>query len=111
MNHATTEIAAGVIKGSFTISRASSVNNTPTSTTFTDDFQKEKHRLSGKPLRRPARRLSAASPAPGELDTEEAARQLLQHRMPPRSRIQAIIDRRAGRDQDPWLDDEYDWRP
>jgi hypothetical protein len=111
MNPATTEIAAPVIQGSFTISRAPSTGNATTSMTFTDDFQKEKHRLSGRPLRRPARCLLGSSPTSVELDPEETARRRLQDRMPPRSRIQAIIDRRAGRDQDPWLDDEYDWRP
>ncbi len=111
MTQSTTEIGATVIERSLTISGPPSASNTPTSGTFTDDFQTEKHRLSGKPLFRPVRRLSAASSSSAEIDSEEAARQPLQLRMPPRSRIQAILDRRAGRDQDPWLDDQYDWRP
>jgi hypothetical protein len=37
-------------------------------------------------------------------------RQLLQLRMPPRSAIKAIIDRRRAK-PDPWLDDEHDWPP
>jgi hypothetical protein len=111
MTQSTTEIGATAIERSFTISGPSSASNTPTSATFTDNFQKEKHRLSGKPLFRPVRRLSAASPSSAEVDSEEAARQLLQRRMPPRSRIQAILDRRAGGNEDPWLNDEYDWRP
>ena len=92
MNRATTEIAATPIEQSFNISRASSVGSTPTTGTFTDDFQAEKHRLSGRPLRRPARRLPATSSAFVESDSEKATRLLLQHKMPPRSRIQAIIE-------------------
>jgi hypothetical protein len=109
MNHATTEIAAMVIEKSFLIQRSSLPGDIRTSATFREDFYQEKHRLSGKPLRRPARRRPAASSASVEPAAEEAARQLLQHRMPPRSRIQVILDRRPARD--PWLDDEYDWRP
>lgn len=40
---------------------------------------------------------------------EQTSRELLQRRMPPRSRIEAIVDRTPA--HDPWLDDEYDWRP
>ena len=63
------------IERSFPISGPSSASNTPTSGTFTDDFQKEKHRLSGKPLFRPVRRLSAASPSSRRrwIPTEAAA--------------------------------------
>jgi hypothetical protein len=71
MNRATTEIAATPIEQSFNISRASSVGCTPTTGTFTDDFQAEKHRLSGRPLRRPARRLPATSSAFVESDSEK----------------------------------------
>ena len=109
MNHATTEIATTAIERSFNISRASSVGSTPTSGTFTAEFQDERHRLSGRPLLRPARRPSATSSSSVECDAEKAARLLLQRRMPPRSGIQAIINQRPARD--PWLDDEYDWRP
>ena len=111
MIHATTEIAARAIGEPIAISRSSTVGDNETSGTFVADFQREKQRLSGKPLPRPAPRSPASRSAPIETASaeEEAARQLLQRRMPPRSRIQAIIDRRPARD--PWLDDEYDWRP
>ncbi len=111
MNRATTEIAARAIGEPIAISRSCSVGDDETSGTFVAEFQMEKQRLSGKPLRRPARRRPASRSVPIETVSaeEEAARQLLQRRMPPRSRIQAIIDRRPARD--PWLDDEYDWRP
>jgi hypothetical protein len=109
MNRATTEIATPAIGGSFTISRSSSTVDIATSGTFRDDFQREKPQLSGKPLLRPSRRRPAPRPVTIEGDSEEAARLRLQRRMPPRSRIQAILDRRP--DRDPWLDDEYDWRP
>jgi len=109
MNGATTEIAIPAIEGPFTISRSSSTVEIVTSGTLRDDFQKEKHQLSGEPLRRPARRRPASNSPYLETTSEEVARQLLRRCMPPRSRIQAIVDRRPARD--PWLDDEYDWRP
>ncbi len=47
---------------------------------------------------------NAIPPGP---EQELAYRQTLKRRMPSRSRIQAIIDRRRGL-SDPWLDDEHD---
>ena len=55
MTHATTEIAVEAIECRLTISGPSSAESTPTSGTFTEDFQAEKHRLSGKATP-PARR-------------------------------------------------------
>jgi hypothetical protein len=37
----------------------------------------------------------------------ECRRELLQKRIPPRSGIQSIVDRRRA-EPDPWLDDEHD---
>jgi hypothetical protein len=42
-----------------------------------------------------------------ESEGQPTKRQLLQRRMPSRSRIQAIIDHRRNL-RDPWLDDEHD---
>lgn len=109
MNRVTTEIAPPAIGEPYTISRPATTVRVVTSGTFRVDFQKERHYLSGKPLRRPSRRRPTSKSPSAETAAEEAARQSLQRRMPPRSRIQAIVDRRPARD--PWLDDEYDWRP
>jgi hypothetical protein len=109
MSAATTGLADPPIQGSNTISQRSTSGGTATSSTFTADFEKERSRLSGRPLRRPVRRPTAVNPEVPETPEEEAARKALQRRMPSRERIRAIIDRRP--DPDPWLDDKYDWRP
>jgi hypothetical protein len=46
-----------------------------------------------------------------DVGTTQASRmELLQRRMPPREKIQAIIDRAKGKRR-PWLDDRYDLEP
>ncbi len=109
MNHATIEIAARTITESFTVARSSSAGSTRTSATFTADFPQERNRLSGKPLRRPARRPIAPDPSSFVPADEEAERQRLMRSMPPRSRTEEIARKTPARD--PWLDDKYDWRP
>jgi hypothetical protein len=85
----------------------STVNDTEG--TFEFRFDKVKHILSPKPLRRPRRRLATDLPIPIESTGNGLTRrEAIQRRMPPRGRIQEIIDRRPARD--PWLDDEHDWR-
>jgi hypothetical protein len=117
MNHTKTEIAATAVE-QFNISRSSLSGNTPTSGTFTDNVHREKQQRCWRRLRRPTRRprLEGCRQAVGspsvDPDAEEIARQRLQDRMPARSRIQAINDRRkAANERDPWLEDAYDWRP
>jgi hypothetical protein len=51
---------------------------------------------------------SATSTVIGPESDAPSRRQLLQQKMPPRERIEAIIKRLPARD--PWLDDEYDWQ-
>ena len=81
-----------------------------TCATYKADFDKAKHLLSGKPLRRPNRQRPLDRSASIKSASDELSRrQLLQRRMPPRSRIQTILDQRPA--HDPWLDDEHDWRP
>jgi hypothetical protein len=53
---------------------------------------------------------TAPEPSAGPVEPELTRRQLLQLRMPPRTGIKAIIDRRRSQ-PDPWLDDKYDWQP
>jgi hypothetical protein len=77
--------------------------------TFKGSFEELRHLLSGKPLRRPARRHASPSRTPSGPTDAEAERQALMRRMPPRGRIEEIA--RKTPSPDPWLDDEYDWRP
>lgn len=109
MSPATTEIAAPAIEESINLQPGSTPDIVATSHTFTADFAKERHRLSGRPLRRPDRRLPISTPVVPMRAEEDAARKALQRRMPSREKLQAMADRRPR--PDPWLDDKYDWRP
>jgi hypothetical protein len=77
--------------------------------TFEGSFEKLRHLLSGKPLRRPARRQVDRNDTLTMPADEEAARQRLMGRMPLRSRLEEIA--RKTPSPDPWLDDKYDWQP
>jgi hypothetical protein len=87
---------------------ASNVMNV-TRGTFKGAFEELRHLLSAKPLRRPARRRATPSHTPSGPAAEEAERQALMRRMPARGRIEEIA--RKTPSPDPWLDDQYDWRP
>jgi hypothetical protein len=99
MSQATTELPARRIEMHAASPGKPHESTGTTLRTFIPRFYQIKQLLSGKPLRRPSR------PTMGY----PSRRQLIERRLPPRSRIQAIIDNRPARD--PWLDDEYDWRP
>lgn len=110
MSQATTEIPPRLVEMSITSPRPGSDKSARTAITFNLGFDKVKHLLSDRPLRRPNRGRPLVRSVCMESGTDELTRRkLLQRRMPPRSRIQAILDQRPAHDL--WLDDEHDWRP
>ena len=64
------------------------------------------------PLQADPKLESEKTPAEADAGPERplTRREALQRRMPPRTGIKAIIDRRRAK-PDPWLDDKYDWKP
>jgi hypothetical protein len=109
MSQATTEIPARAFEISVTPKVASS-EITETFATFKAGFDRARHLLSNKPLLRANRTRPLRTFVSSESESERSSRRLLiQRRMPSRSRIQEILTQRP--DHDPWLDDEFDWRP